>query len=86
MELWCWVSRNVLCCEEKSNTFIVIKKLSFRTHCNLLHTINNIYPIEFIFEKCDRVKKDARLLDPVIMRSSPATRHNTLCIAGYWPK
>ena len=25
--------------------------LPFRTHCNLLHTINNCYPIEFILEK-----------------------------------
>ena len=29
----------------------LIWKLPFRTHCNLLHTINNCYPIEFILEK-----------------------------------
>ena len=29
----------------------LIEKLPFRTHCNLLHTINNGYPIEFILEK-----------------------------------
>ena len=29
----------------------LICKLPFRTHCNLLHTINNCYPIEFIIEK-----------------------------------
>ena len=28
----------------------LIWKLPFRTHCNLLHTINNCYPIEFILE------------------------------------
>ena len=49
MELWYWISRNVLCCVEKSNK--VIWKLPFCTHCNLLHTINNCYPIEFILEK-----------------------------------
>ena len=26
-------------------------KLPFRTYCNLLHTINNRYPIEFILKK-----------------------------------
>ena len=29
----------------------IIWKLLFRTHINLLHTINNCYPIEFILEK-----------------------------------
>ena len=29
----------------------LIWKLPFRTHCNLLHTIDNCYPIEFILEK-----------------------------------
>ena len=29
----------------------LIWKLPFRTYCNLLHTINNCYPIEFILEK-----------------------------------
>ena len=29
----------------------LIWKLPFRTHFNLLHTINNSYPIEFILEK-----------------------------------
>ena len=29
----------------------LIWKLPFHTHCNLLHTINNCYPIEFILEK-----------------------------------
>ena len=29
----------------------LIWKLPFRTHCNLLHSINNCYPIEFILEK-----------------------------------
>ena len=29
----------------------LIWKLPFRTHCNLLHTINNCYLIEFILEK-----------------------------------
>ena len=29
----------------------LIWKFPFRTHCNLLHTINNCYPIEFILEK-----------------------------------
>ena len=29
----------------------LIWKLLFRTHCNLLHTINNCYPIEFVFQK-----------------------------------
>ena len=29
----------------------LIWKLPFRTHCNLLHTINNCYPIKFILEK-----------------------------------
>ena len=29
----------------------LIWKLPFRTHCNLLHTINNCSPIEFILEK-----------------------------------
>ena len=28
----------------------LIWKLPFRTHCNLLHTIINCYPIEFILE------------------------------------
>ena len=28
----------------------LIWKLPFRTHCNLLHTINNCYPIEFILK------------------------------------
>ena len=31
--------------------FLQLCKLPFRTHCNLLHTINNCYPIEFIIEK-----------------------------------
>ena len=29
----------------------LIWKLPFRTHCTLLHTINNCYPLEFILEK-----------------------------------
>ena len=29
----------------------LIWKLQFRTHCNLLHTINNCYPIKLILEK-----------------------------------
>ena len=29
----------------------LIWKLRFRTHCNILHTINKCYPIEFILEK-----------------------------------
>ena len=33
------------------NVARLIWKLPFRTHCNLLHTINNCYPIEFILEK-----------------------------------
>ena len=29
----------------------LIWKLKFRTHCNLLYTINNCYPIKLILEK-----------------------------------
>ena len=46
MELWCLVLRNVLCCVEKSNTFNMEITISY---CNILHTINNSYPIVFLY-------------------------------------